>query len=96
MAYVPAERWLIFFGALAGGALLASLLLALLFVFVARRAFAVPARRALVLSAAAQAIATLAIWLAVEDPTDGLRFYAFILAPIALSHILILPFLRKA
>jgi hypothetical protein len=95
MAHVPANTWLIAFGLLAGAALLASLLLALLFVFVARRFFQLPAQRALAFSFAAQAALILAVWLAVEDPRDGLRFYIFILAPVALTHLLIAPFLRR-
>jgi hypothetical protein len=96
MAYVPAQNWLIAFAVLAGGALLASLLFALLFTWVARRFFNLPAQRALAFSFIAQAVLILVAWLAIEDPRDGLRFYIFILAPIALTHLLLAPFLRKA
>lgn len=96
MGTVPAHNWLIAFAVLAGAALLASLLFALGFVFVARRFFGLPAGQALALSFAAQAILILLAWLGLEDPRDGLRFYIFILAPVALVHLLLAPFFRKA
>jgi hypothetical protein len=94
MAYVPANNWLIAFGVLAGGALLASLVLAVLFVLVARRRGVVPAR-AIAISFAVQAVLVLVAWLAVEDPRDGLRFYVFILAPLAVAHLLLLPIMGR-
>jgi hypothetical protein len=96
MAYVPANNWLIAFAVLAGAALLLSLLFALLFVWVARRFFQLAPQRALAFSFATQAVLILAAWLAIEDPRDGLRFYIFILAPVALVHLLLAPFIRKA
>jgi hypothetical protein len=94
MAGVPADRWLIAFGLLAGSALLASLLLAVVFVLLARRRM--PSHRAIALSFATQAVLVLIAWLAVEDPRDGLRFYVFILAPLAVAHLLLLPFFRRS
>jgi hypothetical protein len=92
---LPAGNWVAAFGLLVGAAFLASILLALLFTWVARRR-GVPGPRAIALSFFAQAALVLILWLAVEDPRDGLRFYVFILAPLAVAHLLLVPFLRKA
>jgi hypothetical protein len=96
MAKVPADGWLLAVAILAGAALLASIAFALLFAWVARRFFGLPSSRALAFSFATQAAVILLAWLAVDDPRDGLRLHVVLLAPVALAHLLIAPFLRQA
>lgn len=95
MAFVPAGNWTTLFAVLAGAALLASLLVALAFVLAGTRLLHAVPQRALGASLATQAMAALPVLLVFDPPRDGLRLYAFLLAPIALAHLLVLPFLRK-
>ncbi|MCC7280748.1 MAG: hypothetical protein IT556_00110 [Acetobacteraceae bacterium] len=81
---------------LAGAALLASLLLALLFILVARRAFGAAKPRALAYSFAAQAALVVLLFLSMAARYEGIALLVGLLAPVALVHAAIAPFFRKA
>jgi hypothetical protein len=81
---------------LAAFALLASLLLALLFIFVARRAFGTTKPRALAYSFAAQAALVCLLWLSMVARYEGIALLVGLLAPVALVHAVIAPFFRPA
>jgi len=82
------------FALLAGFALLASLLCALLFIFVARRVFGATRPRALAFSFAAQAALVALLWLSMAARYEGLALLVGLLAPVALIHAVIAPFFK--
>ena len=81
---------------LAGFALLASLLLALLFVFIVRRVFGVAPSRGLAYSFAAQAALVVLLFVSIAVRYEGLALLVGLLAPVALVHAVIAPFFRTA
>ncbi len=95
MAFVPAGNWTTLFAVLAAGVLVIAALVAALVVLAGTSMFGATPHQALGVSLAGQAVAALPVLLVFDTPQDGLRLYAFLLAPIALAHLLVLPFLRK-
>ena len=74
--------------------LLASLLLALLFTFVARRAFGATKPRALAYSFAAQAALVTLLFLSMAARYEGIALLVGLLAPVSLIHALLAPFCK--
>lgn len=82
-------------GLLVGLALTASLAVALLCVLLLRRLARLPTPRALAVSFAIQAVLVLLLWLGMASRHEGIALLLALIAPVALTHAAIAPFLPK-